>query len=193
MATEIVIPDSGPLMSLGRINRLDLLDRFQCPVLITDMVADEVLRGLPGAPDAAIFQSWFEARGNQVQTVETSIGLLWRSIPEEQKPLLKRVKDAGETSIWQFSNALRETLSADDDALLVFEDNKVKSMDFGPKVSKVTTWSFLLGLERMEVVPSAEEILDQMAAANRVIARDPFEMDAPEKAPGSSWVDAYDR
>ena len=55
MALELAIPDSGPLISLGRVERLDLLDRFDCPIVITDMVADEVLRGLPGAPDAGSF------------------------------------------------------------------------------------------------------------------------------------------
>ena len=87
MALEIVIPDSGPLMSLGRINRLDLLDRFACPILITDMVADEVLRGMPGAPDALVFKDWFEHRGNQIQTVETSIGILWKAVPRQLLPL----------------------------------------------------------------------------------------------------------
>ncbi len=50
MAPELAIPDSGPLISPGRMARLDLPDRFTCPIVITDTVADEVLRGLPGAP-----------------------------------------------------------------------------------------------------------------------------------------------
>ncbi len=167
MATEIVIPDSGPLISLGRIDRLDLLDRFRCSILITDMVAEELLRGTPGAPDRHVFKKWFEARGNQVQAVETSIGLLWRSIPEDRKSVLKRIKDAGETSIWQFSNSLRETMDERDDAPLIFEDQKIKTMDFGPNVSKLTTWSFILGLERLKVIPSAEDIFNEIAHVNR--------------------------
>ena len=99
MALELAIPDSGPLISLGRVARLDLLDRFNCPIVITDMVADEVLRGLPGTPDASVFRDWFTGRGNRIQTVETSIGILWSAIPPERRDILKRIRDAGETSI----------------------------------------------------------------------------------------------
>jgi len=193
MATEIVIPDSGPLISLGRIDRLDLLDRFRCSILITDMVAEEVLRGTPGAPDRHVFRKWFEARGNQVQAVETSIGLLWRSIPEDRKSVLKRIKDAGETSIWQFSNSLRETMNEKDDALLIFEDQKIKTMDFGPNVSKVTTWSFILGLERLKVILSAEDIFNEIAHGNRIISKDPFEHHAMEHSTDFDWTDLIER
>lgn len=192
MALEIAIPDSGPLMSLGRIDRLDLLERFKCPILITDMVAAEVLRGLPGAPDAAIFQHWFESRDNHVQTVETSIGLLWKAVPEENKAVLKRIKDAGETSIWQFSNSLRETIGPQDYGLILFEDARVKTMDFGPHMAKVTTWSFLIGLERMGVIQSADKLHQEMADANRDIPKDPFEKAAEAASDGESWTDAYD-
>lgn len=193
MAIEIIIPDSGPLMSLGRINRLDLLDRFRCSILITDMVAEEVLRGTPGAPDRNVFKKWFEACGHQVQTVETTIGLLWKSIPRDRKSILKRIKDAGETSIWQFSNSLRETMTDTDDALLIFEDKKIKTMDFGPNVSKVTTWSFLLGLERLKILPSAEDVFNKIAHGNRVLSKDPFEHHALKHSSDFNWVDIIDR
>lgn len=193
MALEIVIPDSGPLMSLGRINRLDLLDRFACPILITDMVADEVLRGMPGAPDAVVFKDWFEHRGNQIQTVETSIGILWKAVPPEQKEVLRRIKDAGGTSIWQFANTLERTMSPSDEALLLFEDSAVKKINFGPKVTKVTTWSFFLGLERMGVIASADGLIAEIADQKRVIVRDPFESRAPESDLTTDWTESYRR
>ncbi len=191
MTLELVIPDSGPLISLGRIERLDLLDRFDCPIVITDMVVDEVLRGMPGAPDAEIFNVWFENGGNRIQTVETSIGLLWKALPPAQQALRKRIKDAGETSIWQFSNTLRDTMRATDYGVLLFEENKVKWMDFGPRLAKVTTWSFLIGLERMGVIPSAESLHDNMVAAGRRIQKDPFEQQAESAEAGASWTDMY--
>lgn len=46
---EVVIPDSGPLISLARINRLDLIDRFNSRILITDAVEIELMDGSPGA------------------------------------------------------------------------------------------------------------------------------------------------
>ncbi len=192
MALQLAIPDSGPLISLGRIDRLDLLDRFNCPVVITDMVVDEVLRGMPGAPDAMIFSDWFHKGGNRIQKIETSIGLLWNALPPDQQSLRKRIKDAGETSIWQFSNTLRDTLGASDYGLLLFEDNQVKSMDFGPRIAKITTWSFLIGMERMGVIPSAEALHMELSAAGRNIQRDPFERQATSAEAGASWTDVYD-
>ncbi len=146
MALELAIPDSGPLMSLGRIDRLDILDRFNCPIVIADIMVYEVyevLRGMPGAPDAMTFGGWFQKGGNRIQTIETSIGLLWNALPPDQQALRKRIKDAGEASIWQFSNTLRETMRASDYRLLLFEDNHVKNMDFGPRIAKITTWSLV--------------------------------------------------
>ena len=192
MALELAIPDSGPLISLGRVARLDLLDRFNCPIVITDMVADEVLRGLPGAPDATVFRDWFSGRGNRIQTVETSIGILWSAIPPERRDILKRIRDAGETSIWQFSNTIRETMGPGDYGLLLFEESRVKSMDFGPRLAKITTWSFLIGLEEMGVIPSAEDFHRDIAGANRTIAKDPFEHQAERAEAGASWTDMYD-
>ena len=193
MALELAIPDSGPLISLGRVARLDLLNRFNCPIVITDMVADEVLRGLPGAPDAAVFRDWFSARGNRIQTVETSIGILWSAIPPERRDILKRIRDAGETSIWQFSNTIRETMGPGDYGLLLFEESRVKAMDFGPRLAKITTWSFLIGLEEMGIIPSAEEFHRDIADANRIIPKDPFEHRAQRAEPGASWTDMYDK
>ena len=192
MTLELVIPDSGPLMSLGRIDRLDLLDRFNCPILIADMVVDEVLRGMPGAPDAMIFDDWFRNGGNGIRTVETSIGLLWKALPPEQQALRKRIKDAGETSIWQFSNTLRDTMGVMDHRLLLFEDSHVKNMDFGPHITKITTWSFLVGTERMAVIPSADILHQEIAAAGRNIQRDPFEQQAARVKVNASWTDMCD-
>ncbi len=192
MAVELAIPDSGPLISLGRIDRLDLLDRFNCPIVITDMVAGEVLRGMPGSPDAMIFRDWFRQGGNRIQTIETSIGLLWNALPPDQQALRKRIKDAGETSIWQFSNSLRDTLGASDYGLLLFEDNQVKNLDFGPRIAKITTWSFMIGMERMGVIPSAEALHLELSAAGRNIQKDPFERQAASAGADESWTDKYD-
>ncbi len=189
----IAIADSGPLISLARIGRLGLLDRFNCPVMIADMALDELLRGMPGAPGAMIFHDWFRNGGNRIQTIETGIGMLWNALPPDQQALRRRIKDAGETSIWQFSNRLRGTLGASDYRLLLFEENQVKSMDFGPRIAKITTWSFLVGLERMGVLPSAEALHDDLSSEGRNIRKDPFERQAAIAEAGASWTDMYDK
>ena len=41
---RMVIPDSGPPISLGKVDRMDLIDRFECPIIITDVVQMEESR-----------------------------------------------------------------------------------------------------------------------------------------------------
>ena len=147
---------------------------------------------MPGAPDATIFQDWFRKGGNRIQTIETSIGLLWNAVAPDQQAVRRRIKDAGETSIWQFSNTLRNALGPSDYGLLLFEDSQVKKMDFGPHIAKITTWSFLIGMERMGVIPSAEALHQELSSAGREIRRDPFEQQAARAEADSSWTDAYD-
>jgi hypothetical protein len=79
---DLVIPDSGPLITLGSIDRLDLINRFKCGILIADMVGYEIMRGPDAAPDKAVFLKWFEGRGNRVQTVDTTYGLMWSKLSD---------------------------------------------------------------------------------------------------------------
>ena len=65
-----------------------------------------------------------------------------------------------------------------DYGLLLFEESCVKTMDFGPRLAKITTWSFLIGLEEMGVIPSAEDFHRDIPDANRIIPKDPFEHSA---------------
>ncbi|MFZ4748214.1 MAG: hypothetical protein ACOYLK_15210 [Sphingomonas sp.] len=37
---DLIIPDSGPLISLAHANRLDLIEVFDRPIIIADIAAD---------------------------------------------------------------------------------------------------------------------------------------------------------
>lgn len=50
----LIIADSGPLISLAVIDRLDLLQSFGRPVFVTDVVMHECTR-LVDKPGAALF------------------------------------------------------------------------------------------------------------------------------------------
>lgn len=63
---DLAIPNSGPLITFGLLNKLDLLDRFKCAILVTDMVLEEVLRGPDTAKDKVIFEKWFGEQGNGI-------------------------------------------------------------------------------------------------------------------------------
>ena len=169
---DLVIPDSGPLITLGLINRLDLLNRFNCAVLIADMVEYEIKRGPDAAPDKAAFIKWFDNRGNRVQTVTTTYGLMWAQMSEEAQKAIKRQNPhAGELAIREFTDRIKTTISSDNQVLVLFEKDAVKNMSFGEHVHLIHTYSFLLTLEKLKVIPSAEAIVHQVQKAGRNLAR----------------------
>src|SRR5260370_13682267 len=68
---DLVVVDSGPLISLALAGELDLLKRFRRPIRILDVVKAECtrFRDKPGANELA---SWFAANENtQYSTVAT--------------------------------------------------------------------------------------------------------------------------
>jgi hypothetical protein len=173
---DLVIPDSGPLITFGLLNRLDLLDRFKCAIMITDMVSYEVLRGSGDAADRPIFQAWFAKLGNRIQTIETTYGAMWREIPPEAQQRIKRLHpNAGELSIRELTDKLKHTIPPNDQVLVLFEDDSVKRISFGPHVHLIHTFAFMVALENLGVIPSAAALHDEVLAKGRKIARDTFE------------------
>lgn len=173
---DLVIPDSGPLITFGLLDRLDLLDRFNCAIVVTDMVAAEVLRGPDTAIDKPVFQRWFAARGNRVQTVETTYGAMWNALAPEDRKRIKRLHpDAGELAIREFTDKLKHTIPPQDQVLVLFEEDAVKTMTFGPHVHLIHTFAFMVSLENLGVIPSAEDLYSEVLAKGRNLARDTFE------------------
>jgi hypothetical protein len=191
---DLVIPDSGPLITLGSIDRLDLIDRFRCGILIADMVGYEIERGPDTAPDKAAFSKWLKGRGNRVQTVDTTYGSMWSKLSEEDRKVVKRQNPhAGELAIREFTDRIRETIPAGDQVLVLFEDDAVKGMNFGDHVHLLHTYAFLLTLENLKVIPSAQAIVDQIHNAGRNLARDIFERRARVPSGDTAdWQSDYD-
>lgn len=55
---DLIIPDSGPLISLAHAGRLDLVLVFDRPVVVADIVKLECLKK-PGSPDHTALVDWF--------------------------------------------------------------------------------------------------------------------------------------
>jgi hypothetical protein len=140
------------------------------------MVHDEVLRGPDSALDKPAFIKWFAARGNRIQTVETTYGAMWRALTEEARAKIKRShSNAGELSIREFTDRIKDILRPGDQALVLFEDDAVKKIDFGPHVHLLHSYAFMVSLERLSVITSAEELYREALRRGRQLARDLFE------------------
>ncbi len=182
---SVIVPDTGPLISFARAKRLDLLDRFDCQILIMDAVHFELLDESSNAPEQDDLLLWIESNSNKVQIIETTYGSLLQanrellqSVPEERRLAIRRktrVKDAGELAIQEMVNRLRPRLSREATALVLFEDRRVETMSFGPYARVMSTWSFVLALERLGVIASVESIYDTIEASGRFPPKKPFD------------------
>lgn len=107
---DLVVPDCGPLISLALLDRLDLLDRFTCAIVVTDMVRYELERGGEEAADRPIVEDWLTRRSNRIQSVETTYGLMYRALPRELQKQIRVRRNAGENSIREFLDYVQSTL-----------------------------------------------------------------------------------
>lgn len=196
----VAMPDTGPLISLARIGRLDLIDRFKSQILITDAVQVELMDGPQDAPDLAVLTEWIAKGENRIRVVETTYGALLKQnrellqfVPEKERARFRRrskIQDAGENAIREMADELRNTLSRDATALVLFEDANVMKMDFGPYVRVMTTWSFAMALERLEVIPSADDLFDRIEGTGRTPPRHVFDRRSEEGR--EDFEDSYD-
>lgn len=191
---DLVIPDTGPLITLGLVGRFDLLERFRCPILVTDMIHAEVTRGPDTAPDKVAFQRWFANRGNRIQTVDTLYGTMWNALSEEKRREVKRLfPNAGEESIREFAGKVAEVLPPEDQVLVLFEEEKVKRMSFGRHVHLLHTYAFIVSVERMGLIPSADALWQEVSDRGRVIAKDLYDRHAAGNVGEDvDWQDGYD-
>ena len=181
----VVMPDTGPIISLALIGRLDLIDRFKCQILITDAVRYELFGGPIQTPDQESVASWLESSDNRVKIFETTYGAMLREIyelrqalPEEERKSLQRdsrTRNAGEYAILEMASSLRATLTREMTGLVLFEDRRVTTMDFGPYVRRMSTWSFALALESLGVIPSAAHLYKEINVAGRALDQYAFD------------------
>ena len=79
---QTVIPDTGPLISLARIDRLDLLDGLNSQILITDAVEFGFMNGREDTPDLANIEDWIARGGNRLRhRIEVSWFCLKTRVP----------------------------------------------------------------------------------------------------------------
>ncbi len=183
----VVMPDTGPLISLGLVRRLDLIDRFNSHILITDAVRIELLEGGPSAPERETLSEWIASGGNRLRVVETVSGSLLQKafdlldyVPEgererHRRDIRRQMRNVGENAIRDLAEEMRGGLAHDTTGLVLFEDRRVRNMDFGPHARRMSTWSFALALETLNVIPSAEGLFDQIEKAGRTASRFPFD------------------
>lgn len=156
---EIIVPDSGPLITLALANALETLLLPNVPVHIPDMVRFEVIRDLtkPGAAEIAKWIRESERRGVQVRSTQTY---------EEYETLLRanptfKSRNRGEMAA---AELLDQTVTDPDlYAVLLFEDSAVSRQNYLLRLPEnvliMSTSAYLDGLQAMGMISSADSIL----------------------------------
>mgnify|MGYP000886601266 CR=1 FL=1 len=114
-----VLCDAGPLIALGKLNRLELLAELYGQVLIPRAVHEEaVIQGLAlGMPDARTIRLFWEAKGWPIVDVAAEV------LSAYQPPVLL---DPGETEVLALAQTLPDTLVLLDDETARSEARRLK-------------------------------------------------------------------
>jgi len=199
----LIVADSGPLISLACADELQLLQSFGRPVVVADVVRKECTRKL-GAPGEERLANWFEtAGGNQFRELRTPflpvfIDAMAQEASGENPDATVGLGDAAIAWVLKNLPRLRTVggqplaLAPDEIALVLTEDGPYGD---GPVLMQrrahvLSTRQWLKTLERLDVIPSSQAIIDEIQAGGRRVAR--YMADRPAEVGGgtrSDWKD----
>lgn len=180
----LLIPDAGPLISLSRADRLDLLLALKLPVVVVDQVMFEVTRDRQHE-DARRIIAFMQLHSSAVHEFQTAVGEA--AAGRRTAGEMGRQKGQGEAAVAELLARLDEAIEAPDDpVLLLYEDSDVSTKRFvlPGNVHLISTKAFLVGLERRGIIASADKVWSAIEGAGRSPA--PADRDQPAKG-GSRW------
>jgi predicted nucleic acid-binding protein len=157
----VIIPDAGPFNSLWVADRLDLLLALDMRLVVVDAVYDELTSDLTYAKDRDV-KTFIDINQPPFVVEPTEYGQFVRT----RKRAGERVKPgAGETAWSEFmraSDGLRKYLTPQEPVLLLYEDRDVRVINRPPFLHLLSTVGMLRGLERVGVLPSADDVIYEM-------------------------------
>ncbi|MDM9626136.1 hypothetical protein QTL95_09520 [Rhizobium sp. S152] len=175
----LVIADTGPLISLAVVDRLDLLQSFGAPVFVTDAVMYECTR-LTSRPGADRLRAWFDvAGGNQHRIVKTPFGAAYlEALALEAQGIEGATKNFGEwATSWTMDNIdalFRDMLLEPGRHIgLIISDDKdylngrPPHAKIPPNTHVLSTRAFFVALEGLGMIASAEDLRESIRQSGR--------------------------
>ena len=181
----VVIPDASPVLTLARIDRLDLLDRFSVPVHVVDQVYYEITKP-ENDPDDRVAAA-LKRLGNQIQVIETSVGVGF--IERRRRNPATRNSNLGEIAVDEYATTLAHTNSASFVPLVLFEDPDVLNLRIAKlkNVHLMNTTAWLLTLNREGLLPEGLGLVEQINQSRKT-PMVPFEKAGLTKKIRSTWL-----
>lgn len=169
---DLVILDSGPLISLAYADRLDLIEVFDRPIIVPDIVKLECLKK-PDAPDYAVLQRWFAQAGNRVRIVETPVREAYEAaLARERRGERRATSGFGDAVLSYVLRRLDDYVPQGSVPLVLIEDETAsKLLARFERAHILSTRTWLVSLERAGVIRSAQAVIDRIAYGGRVLSQ----------------------
>ena len=166
-ASVVVLPDSGPLITLAYADALDLLVKPGWTVQLVDMVLHEVTRS--ATPTSQRIARW--ARRCRLPVLTTRAFEHHARIDVRATPA-PRKSNLGELAIQEVMSGFALT-TPPTQGVFLFEDPKIARASFllPQSCQKVSTRAFLLFLEQQGLIASAAEVQARALGAGRAFSR----------------------
>lgn len=183
---DLIIPDSGSLISLAHARRLDLVQVFDRPVVIADIVRLECLKK-PSSPDHDVLADWFA----RIRIEDTGMrGVYEAAIKRERSGEEPRATSGyGDTALAFMLRRLDIIADTDAIPLVLLEDSKAaRSLQRFDRAHILSTRTWLNRLERAGVIPSADRIIGQMRVAGRDLSAVQVDDPGQDNDRRSDWL-----
>lgn len=183
----LVIPDAGPLISLGRAGRIDILLKLDLPIYLVDQVVFEVTRDR-SLPDAVRIADFIAGNPAVVHVVETFVGAA--AAETRRRTPAARQRGLGEAAIAEFYSRIDEVIDPADPVLILFEDSDVRRITaiIRGNVHLLSTMGLLKGMERAGLIGSAAAVWAAINAAGRFPSAAEIDRPAAAAFGGSAWL-----
>jgi hypothetical protein len=161
----VIIPDASPVLTLARIDRLDLFETFSVPIEIVDQVHDEITRSA-NDPDGTV-SAWLRRMGDRIAIIETNVGVGFRT--RRSRDPTTPSGHLGEIAVDEYATHLALTASPAFVPLVLFEDPDVLETRIArlPRVHLLNTAAWIRALADEGVIPDGQEVLDQINAQRK--------------------------
>ncbi|HLY57766.1 MAG TPA: hypothetical protein VKS60_19540 [Stellaceae bacterium] len=161
----VIIPDAGPVLTLARIDRLDLFETFSALIHIVDQVQYEITKAA-NDPDGKV-GAWLHRMGNRITIVETLVGFGFRiKLERGETP---RGGNLGEIAVDEYATELALRGAPGFVPLVLFEDPDVLETRVArlARVHLLNTAAWIRALADEGIIPDGAALLDAINAQRK--------------------------
>jgi hypothetical protein len=181
----VIIPDASPVLTLARINRLDLFETFAAPVQIVDQVHYEITKAA-NDPNGLV-AAWLKRMGNRIAIIETNVGIGFQ-VRRSRNPDTPG-GNLGEIAVDEYATQLALAASPTFIPLVLFEDPDILETRIArlPRVHLLNTAAWIRALADEKIIPDGLELLDAINA-QRKSPMIPLERPGRTRRLQSKWI-----